>query len=81
MFHRMVDSMVDSLEAVFAFMDDSGACTPDKKTHLIHLEAFFFCPGRHWPCHQFEKMCFCRSNFGNSQSHDFGGRFGPYGRA
>jgi hypothetical protein len=38
--------MVDSLEAVFAYMDNSGVGSPDKQTHLIHLEAFFFLP---WP--------------------------------
>jgi hypothetical protein len=35
-----MDCMVDSLEAVFAYMDDSRVGSPDRQTHLIHLEAF-----------------------------------------
>ncbi len=41
MFQRMVDCRINSLEAVFAYMDDSEVGSPDKQTHLIHLEAFF----------------------------------------
>jgi cytoskeleton-associated protein 5 len=40
-FQRMMDHTVDKLEAVFAYMDDSGVSSPDRQTHLIHLETFF----------------------------------------
>jgi hypothetical protein len=29
------------LEGVFAYMDDSHVGSPDRQTHLLHLEAFF----------------------------------------
>ncbi len=32
---------MDSLEGVFAYMDDSHVGSPDRQTHLCHLEAFF----------------------------------------
>jgi hypothetical protein len=37
----MMNRMVDNLEAVFAYMDDSWVSFPDRQPHLIHLEAFF----------------------------------------
>jgi hypothetical protein len=36
----MMDRITDSLEGVFAYMDDSCVVSPDRQTHL-HLEAFF----------------------------------------
>ncbi len=36
-----MDHTVDSLEALFASIDDSQAGSPDRQTHLIHLETFF----------------------------------------
>ncbi len=35
-----MDRIMDSLEGVFAYMDDSCVVSPDRQTHL-HLEAFF----------------------------------------
>ncbi len=35
-----MDRITDSLEGVFAYMDDSCVVSPDRQTHL-HLEAFF----------------------------------------
>jgi hypothetical protein len=40
-FQRMKDRTTDGLEGVFAYMDDSSASSPDRQTHLRHLEAFF----------------------------------------
>jgi hypothetical protein len=40
-FQRMTDCTTDGLEGVFAHMDDSRAGSPDRQTHLCHLEAFF----------------------------------------
>jgi hypothetical protein len=40
-FQRMMDQTTDSLEGVFAYMDDSQVGSPDRQTHLRHLEAFF----------------------------------------
>jgi hypothetical protein len=37
----MMDRTTDGLEGVFAYMDDSRVCSPDRQTHLCHLEAFF----------------------------------------
>jgi hypothetical protein len=38
---RMIDRTTDGLEGVFAYMDDSRVGSPDRQTHLRHLEAFF----------------------------------------
>jgi hypothetical protein len=40
-FQRMTDRTTDGLEGVFAHMDNSRAGSPDRQTHLCHLEAFF----------------------------------------
>ncbi len=40
-FQRMMDRTTDGLEGVFAYMDDSHVGSPDRQTHLRHLEAFF----------------------------------------
>jgi hypothetical protein len=40
-FQRMMDRTTDGLEGVFAYMDDSRVSSPDRQTHLHHLEAFF----------------------------------------
>jgi hypothetical protein len=40
-FQRMMDRTIDGLEGVFAYMDDSRVGSPDRQTHLRHLEAFF----------------------------------------
>jgi hypothetical protein len=40
-FQRMMDRTTDGLEGVFAYMDDSRVGSPDRQTHLCHLEAFF----------------------------------------
>ncbi len=37
----MLDRTADGLEGVFAYMDDSRVGSPDRQTHLRHLEAFF----------------------------------------
>jgi hypothetical protein len=37
----MMDRTTDGLEGVFAYMDDSRVGSPDRQTHLRHLEAFF----------------------------------------
>jgi hypothetical protein len=40
-FQRMMERTTDGLEGVFAYMDDSRVGSPDRQTHLRHLEAFF----------------------------------------
>ncbi len=40
-FQRMMDRTTDGLEGVFAYMDNSRVGSPDRQTHLRHLEAFF----------------------------------------
>ncbi len=39
-------------------MDDPRVSSPDWQTHLIQLEAFFFCPVCQWPCPNLEKCVF-----------------------
>jgi hypothetical protein len=40
-FQRIMDHTTDSLESVFAYTDDSCVGSPDRQTHLRHLEDFF----------------------------------------
>jgi cytoskeleton-associated protein 5 len=40
-FQRMMDRTTDGLEGVFAYMDNSRVGSPNRQTHLRHLEAFF----------------------------------------
>ncbi len=40
-FQRMMDHTTDGFEGVFAYMDVSRVGSPDRQTHLQHLEAFF----------------------------------------
>jgi hypothetical protein len=40
-FQRMMDCTTEGLEGVFAYMDDSRVGSPDRQTHLHHLEIFF----------------------------------------
>ncbi len=40
-FQRMMEGTTDGLEGVFANMDNSCVGSPDRQTHLHHLEAFF----------------------------------------
>jgi hypothetical protein len=40
-FQHMMDPTIDGLEGVFAYMDYSLVGSPDRQTHLLHLEAFF----------------------------------------
>ncbi len=41
-FPRMMDPIVDGLEVVVAYMDDSHVGSPGRQIHLLHLEAFFY---------------------------------------
>ncbi len=36
-----MDRTIDGLEGVFAYMDDSRVSSPDRQTHLLHLEVVF----------------------------------------
>jgi hypothetical protein len=36
-----MDRTTDGLEGVFAYMDNTRVSSPDRQTHLRHLEAFF----------------------------------------
>jgi hypothetical protein len=40
-FQRMMDRTIDGLEDVFAYMDHSRVGSPNRQTHLLHLQAFF----------------------------------------
>jgi hypothetical protein len=40
-FQIMMNRVTCNLEAVFAYMDDSGVGFSDRQTHLFHLEALF----------------------------------------
>jgi hypothetical protein len=40
-FQRMMDSTKEGLEGELAYMDDSSVGSPDRQTHLCHLEVFF----------------------------------------
>jgi hypothetical protein len=40
-FQRMMDHTTVGLEGVFAYIDNSRVSSPDRQTHLHHLEAFF----------------------------------------
>jgi hypothetical protein len=58
-FQRMMDRTTDGLEVVFAYMDDSRVGSPDRQTHLRHLEAFFNALATNGLAINLEKMCFC----------------------
>jgi hypothetical protein len=60
-FQRMMDCTTDGLEGVFAYMDDSRVGSPDRQTHLHHLEAFFKTLAAKWSRNQFGKMCVCKT--------------------
>jgi hypothetical protein len=40
-FQRMMDCTLDGLKDMFPYMDYSRFGSPDRETHLCHLEAFF----------------------------------------
>jgi hypothetical protein len=40
-FQRMMDRTTECLEGVFEYMDNSRVGSPDRQTHLRHLENFF----------------------------------------
>jgi hypothetical protein len=40
-FQRMINSMIDSLEGVLAFMEDSCVGSTNSQTQLLHLDGFF----------------------------------------
>ncbi len=44
-FQHMMDRTVDGLEGVLAYMDASRVGSPNRQTHLLHLEAFLML----WP--------------------------------
>jgi hypothetical protein len=67
----MMTCTVNDLEAVFAYMNGS----PDRQTHLIHLEAFFLASLIALP--SIWKVLFLTFQLWNSQAHDFGGGFRP----
>jgi hypothetical protein len=60
-FQRMMDCTTDGLEGMFAYMDDSRVGSPDRQTHLHHLEAFFQSFSRQWSRSQFRKKCVCNT--------------------
>jgi hypothetical protein len=79
-FQHMMDCMVDGLEGVFAYMDDSRVGSPVRQTPPS-FGSFFQCFGRQWSHHQPKEMRFCSHHPGDSWPHDFGNRIGPHGRS
>jgi hypothetical protein len=53
-----MDRTTDGLEGVFAYMDDSRVGSPDRQTHLRHLEAFFTALATNGPTINLEKCVF-----------------------
>jgi hypothetical protein len=57
-FQRMMDLTTDGLEGVFSYMDDSRVGSPDRQTHLLHLEAFLNALATHGLTFYLEKCVF-----------------------
>jgi hypothetical protein len=76
-FQQMMDHTTDSLEGVFEYMDDSCVSSPDRQTHLLHWEVFFYALATNGLPINLKKMCFCSALFVNSWPHNFGDRIGP----
>ncbi len=76
-FQHMMDRTIDGLEGVFAYMDDSRVSSPDRQTHLLHLEVVFNALATNGLAINLEKCFFCSPLFGNSRPHDFGDRIDP----
>ncbi len=72
-----MDCIIDGLEGVFAYMDDSRVGSPDMQTNLLHLEAFFNALATNGLAINLEKCVFCSPFFRNSQPDDFGNRIDP----
>ncbi len=53
-----MDHTTDGLEGMFAYMDDSRVGSPDRHTHLHHLEAFFKALAANGLAINFEKCVF-----------------------
>jgi hypothetical protein len=62
----------------FAYMDDSRVGSPDRQTHLRHLEVFFNALATNGLAINLEKCVFAVPN---SWPHDFGDRGGPHGQS
>jgi hypothetical protein len=53
-----MDRTTDGLEGVFAYMDNSRVGSPDRQTHLHHLQAFFKALAANGLTINFEKYVF-----------------------
>jgi hypothetical protein len=58
-----MDRITDGLEGVFAYMDDSHIGSPDRQTHLRHLEAFFTALATNGLAINLEKCIFAALSF------------------
>jgi hypothetical protein len=75
-FQRMMDRTTDGLEGVFAYMDDSRVCSPDRQRHLHHLEEFFKALAANGLAINLEKCVFATPSL-----EILGQRSGPHGRS
>jgi hypothetical protein len=80
-FQRMMDRTTDGLEGVFAYMDDSRVGSPDRQTHLRHLEAFFSALATNGLAINLEKCVFAAPSLEILGHTIFGDRSSPYGRS
>ncbi len=78
-FQRMMDRTTDSLDGVFAFMDNP--CGFSRQVNTPPFGSLFQCFGHQWSRHQSWKMCFCSALFRDSWPHDFSNRIDPHGRS
>jgi hypothetical protein len=60
----MIDHTTDGLQGVFAYMDDSSVSSPDRQTHLHHLEAFFTALAANGLAINLEKCVFAAPSLG-----------------
>jgi hypothetical protein len=67
----MMDRTTDDLEGVFAYMDDSPVGSPDRQTHLLHLEAFFNASATNGLAINLKKCFFCNALFEDSLPPDW----------
>jgi hypothetical protein len=79
-FQQIMDCTIDGLQGSFAYIDNSCVGSPDRQTHLIHLEAFFAALAANG-FSTILKNVFLQSQLWNFLVTQFFSRFGPHGRA
>jgi hypothetical protein len=79
-FQRMMDRTTDGLEGVFAYMDNSRVGSPNRQTHLRHLEAFFSDLATNGLTINLEKCIFAAPSL-EILGHHYGDKNGPHSRS